>query len=91
MADCRTFKVNAVKDFVGGVVRSDDSNENDGTTGEGDVLPRTTCDFGTVEDHVPLLLVKADLDEVGVGPLVAVPQQEPEICIFIQCNGISIT
>ena len=66
-----------MKDFVGGVVRSDDSNENDWTTRKCDVLPRATRHFRAIEDDVPLLLVQTDLDIVRVGALVTVPQQEP--------------
>ena len=79
MADGRTFEVNAVEDLIGGVVRADDADEDDGSTREGDVLPRTTGNLGSVENDLPVLLVQADLDVVRISALVAVPQQKPGI------------
>ena len=69
--------MDAVEDFVGRVARPDDPDVDDGTTGEGDGLPRPTGDLAPVADHVPVLVVPRHLDVVRVRTVVTVPQQQP--------------
>ena len=75
----RSLKVDTVEHFIGCVVGANNPDEDHWSPGEGDQLPGLAWVPGPVTHHLPLLLVDGDLDVVAVGPVIAVPEQQPHV------------
>jgi hypothetical protein len=72
------LKVYAVKYLIGRVVRAHDLDVDDRAAGKLNGLPRLAVLPRAVADDFPVTLVHAHLNVVGVGPVVAVPEQQPK-------------
>ena len=64
-------------DLIGSVEDADDLEEHDGPGCELDDLPRLTGLVAAIHDHVPVPSVDRRVNEVAVGALIAVPEQQP--------------
>ena len=68
--------MDAMKDFVGGVVRADDFDVADGTRRESQRLPTLTLFMTHVDDSVPLKMIRRNVNVVRIRAIVAIPKQQ---------------
>lgn len=68
--------MNAVKDFVGGVVSTDNLDVTDGTRRKSDGLPALAHFVPLVDDSVPLEMIRRHVDVVRVRTRVTIPEQK---------------
>ena len=69
--------MDAVKYFVGGVVSADDLDVAHGPRRECDGLPTLTFLVSSVNDAMPLQMIRRNVDVVGIRTVVAIPQEQP--------------
>ena len=67
-----------MKDFVGGVVRTDDLDITNRSRRKSDCLPTLAFLVTHVHYAVPLQMIRRDVDVVGIRAIVAIPKQKAD-------------